>query len=119
MSTTKQRDPHKERFWRRVVQQWRKSGLSVCDFCRLRDLPKPSFYAWRRTLKQRDAETARFIPVRVVPQATTEPATDADGLNTGLELILGRGQRLRIGPAFDNDTLRRLLTLLEEGQPCS
>jgi transposase-like protein len=119
MSTTKQRDPHKERFWRRIVQQWRKSGLSVRDFCRQRDLPKPRFYAWRRTLQQRDAEAARFIPVRVVPQVMTQPVTDAGRLSTGLELILGSGQRLSVGPAFDDDTLRRLLTILEEGRPCS
>jgi transposase-like protein len=119
MSTTKQRDPRKERFWRRVVQQWRKSGLSVRQFCRLRDLPEASLYGWRRTLRQRDAEATPFLAVRVVPEAATVAATDADGLSTGLEVLLGSGRRLRVGPAFDASTLRRLLTVLEEGRPCS
>jgi len=118
MSTTKQRDPRKEQFWRRVVQQWRNSGLSVRQFCQLRDLSEASLYAWRRILQERDAEVRRapFIPVRIVPDADT----DHDGLSTGLELLLGGGRRLRVGPAFDDATLRRLLTVLEEeGRPCS
>jgi transposase len=121
MSTTKQRDPRKERFWRRVVQEWRKSGLSVRQFCRLRDLSEASLYAWRRTLRQRDAEAAPtpFLPVRIVAEATPAAVADADGLSTGLELLLGNGRRLRVGPGFDASTLRRLLTVLdEEGRPC-
>ena len=35
----------------------------------------------------------------------------------GVDIVLGRGRLLRIGPAFDAPTLRRLLALLEEGQP--
>jgi transposase-like protein len=122
MSTTKQRDPRKERFWRRVVQEWRKSGLSVRQFCQLRDLSEASLYAWRRTLQQRDAEAVPtpFVAVRIVPEAIVAAAADADPSSTGLELLLGCGRRLRVGPAFDASTLRRLLTVLdEEGRPCS
>jgi len=120
MSTTKQRDPRKERFWRRVVQQWRDSGLSVRQFCQLRELSEASFYAWRRTLQQRGAQAAPvpFLPVRIVPEPTSAAATD--GLSSDLELLLGNGRRLRVGPAFDASTLRRLLAVLdEEGRPCS
>lgn len=113
MSTTKQRDPGKERFWRGVLRQWLKSGLSIRQFCRQQQLSEARFYFWRRTLQQRDAETVPFVPVRVVAAAE-----DADRVGTGLELILAAGRRLRIGPAFDSATLQRLLTVLEEGRPC-
>jgi hypothetical protein len=33
-----------------------------------------------------------------------------------VELLLGGGRRLRIGPGFDGPTLTRLLALLEEGR---
>ena len=113
MSTGKPRDLSKERFWRTLLRQWRDSGLSVRAFCEQRSLAQPSFYAWRRTLAQRDAEV-QFVPVRLAPEpTTTTPGTAA------LELVLDGRRLLRIGPGFDAATLQRLLTLLEDGRPCS
>jgi transposase-like protein len=113
MPTRKQRQSGKEQFWRRMLREWRSSGLSVRAFCRLHGLAEPSFYSWRRVLAKRDGEQPTFVPVRVLGEATT-----ADPIPTsGLELVLDRGRVLRIGPAFDEVTLRRLLALLEESQP--
>ena len=113
MSPGKPRDPHKERFWRRMLRQWRRSGLSVRAFCEQHGLSQPSFYAWRRTLAQRQAHTVAFVPVEVRTDSLTPPSAAA----AGLELVLPGGRVLRIGPAFDAPTLRRLLALLQEGQP--
>jgi len=115
MSTTHQHRPSKEHFWRTMVRQWRSSGLSVRVFCEQRRLSEPSFYAWRRSLAERDAAATRFVPVEV----TSEPATQAspDGAPGALELILSAGWRLQIGPGFDAPTLRRLLAVLEESRP--
>jgi transposase-like protein len=116
MATGKLRDVGKERFWRRMIQQWRRSGLSGRAFCLTHGLSESSFYAWRRTLAQRDAEPVHFVPVTVVPQEKVGAGgASSDG---GLELVLDGGRVLRIGPAFDAATLRRVLALLdEEGQP--
>ncbi|HYV34631.1 MAG TPA: hypothetical protein VE988_02940 [Gemmataceae bacterium] len=81
-------------------------------------MSEASFYAWRRTLQRRLAEAAAFVPVRVVPPPAA-PAEDTDNATSGLELVLAAGRRLCIGPAFDAATLRRLLSILEEGRPCS
>jgi hypothetical protein len=113
MPTRKQRHSGKEQFWRRMLRQWRSSDLSVRAFCKLHGLTEPSFYSWRRALAQCDVQQPTFVPIRVVAEAT---ATDL-GPAGGLELILGRGRILRIGSAFDEPTLRRLLALLEESQP--
>lgn len=114
MSTNDQRRGSKEQFWRRVMRQWRGSGLSVRAFCEERGLSEPSFYGWRRTLAERDAAVVRFVPVQVAPEPTA--ATD-DGSAGAVELVLGAGRRLRVGPGFDGPTLTRLLALLEEGRP--
>jgi hypothetical protein len=116
MSTTKQRDPRKEQFWRRRVRQWHGSGLSIAEFCRQQKLAAASFYNWRRTLAQRDAEATEFVPVRVLAEPVPAPSASAAA---GLELVLDGGRRLRVGPAFDDATLRRLLAVLEEGRSCS
>jgi transposase-like protein len=95
-----------------MVRQWRSSGRSVREFCTEHEISEPNFYAWRRTIARRDAQT-RFVPVQVVP--AEKPTADAS--DHGLELLLDRGRVLRIGAGFDEPTLRRLLALLEEGQP--
>lgn len=114
MSTNKQRSSSKERFWRRMVRQCRSSGLSVRAFCEERRLSEPSFYAWRRTLAERDAAPVHFVPVQVTAEAPAAVMVDAAA---AVELVLGAGRRVRVGPGFDGPTLTRLLALLEEGRP--
>ena len=43
-------DVEKEQFWRLVLEEHQKSGLSVREFCRVESISEPSFYSWRRTL---------------------------------------------------------------------
>jgi transposase-like protein len=117
MSPINQQSSSKERFWRTMVEQWRGSGLSVRAFCARRSLSEPSFYAWRRTLQERDAAQLRFVPVKVVAQETASTADDTSAAANTLELVLCRGRRLRVRPGFDGPTLTRLLALLEEGRP--
>jgi transposase-like protein len=111
MSQGKPRDLRKEQFWRRILRQWQRSGLSVRAFCEQHDLSQPSFYAWRRTLADRDAHTVTFVPVAVLPEPLPQLSESA---TAGLELLLAGGRVLRIGTAFDEPTLRRLLAVLEE-----
>src|SRR5271165_7026430 len=100
MAPGRTRDEQKERQWRRWIEQWQTSGLSVSDF-----------YAWRRTLHQRAADTPAFVAVQVVADTTPAPAT-------ALEVVLGDGRIVRVAPGFDAATLRRLLALLQEGGAC-
>jgi hypothetical protein len=116
MFTTRPRDPNKERLWRRRLRHWRDSGLGIAEFCRQQALPVASFYGWRRILAQRDLEATQFVPVRVLGPTMTGATHSAA---TGLELVLPGGRRLRVGPDFDDATLRRLLSVLEEDRSCS
>ena len=113
MSTNTFRSSGKEQYWRRMMRLWRSSGLSVRAFCEEQGFSQPSFYAWRRTLAERDAAVAPFVPVRIA----TEPpeSSKSDGLASAVELVLNDGRRLRVVPGFDGPTLKRLLALLEDG----
>jgi transposase-like protein len=117
----RERDVGKEQFWRDVVRQWRQSGSSIAAFCAAHGLPVSSFYAWRRTIAQRDeratgqaksaassGELPAFVPVRVTPAAAA-PA---------LEVVIGPGRVIRVLPGFDAATLRHLLAVLEEAASC-
>ena len=65
----KRRSGEREAYWREQVQQQAASGVSVRQFCEERGLRESSFYAWRRTLRQRDqaASGPAFVPVMIAP----------------------------------------------------
>jgi len=110
MSHGRPRDSRKEQQWRRWIGQWQQSGLSVRVFCARYDLAEPSFYAWRRQIRQRDAAAGTFVPVQVVP--------DDQQLPSPFEVVLAGGRTLRVPPGFDATALRQLLAVLEEAPPC-
>jgi hypothetical protein len=106
MAPGRARDEGKERQWRRRINQWRASGLSVWAFCAQRGLSSASFYHWRRVLARRAAEGPAFVPVQVV--ADVVPAHAG-----ALEVVLVDGRAVRVAPGFDAATSRRLLAVLE------
>ena len=64
-----QRDAEKERRWREVLSRQASSGLSVREFCKRERLTESQFYAWRRTIAERDGESSpSFVPVVVNDQ---------------------------------------------------
>jgi transposase len=111
MTQGKPRDARKEQQWRRWIEDWRASGLSVRAFCARQGLALPSFYGWRRELQRRDAAQPVFVPVRVVGENVTAPGRS-------IEVVLGSGRTVRVGPGFDAATLQQVVAVLEEGPPC-
>jgi hypothetical protein len=110
MAPGRARDERKGRQWRRWIDQWRVSGLSVRAFCAQHGLAQASFYAWRRVLERRAAEQPAFAPVQVVADAVPTQTS-------ALEVVLADGRAVRVAPGFDAATLRQLLAVLE-GRPC-
>jgi hypothetical protein len=114
----KQRDPRLEAFWRNVLAKFRDSGLSVRAFCREQKLTEPAFYAWRRVIRERDAQPAggrgkpKRRPVRpsFVPLAVCDTRSGGEG-NIIVEL---RGERmLRLPLAISAERLAELVGALE------
>jgi hypothetical protein len=82
MARRRERDLAKEAGWREVFARFAASGLAVREFCRREQLVEPTFYAWRRTIAERDrgpsahaAEAigaqpaAAFVPIVVAESA--------------------------------------------------
>ncbi len=110
MAPGRARDERKERQWRRWIDRWRASGLSVRAFCARHRLSSASFYHWRRVLQRRATEEPTFVPVQVVADAMPVQASPQ-------EVVLADGRAVRVAPGFDAATLRQLLAVLE-GWPC-
>ena len=119
-------DGDREAFWRKAGRRWRKSGLSVAEFCGGEEFSEGTFYRWRRRFeKRKKTKTAtrrpRFLAVDVIDErhanSRGDLPIDQNG-GSGLELLLSNGMSLRIPQGFDETTLKRTLRALS-GEPSS
>jgi hypothetical protein len=123
----------REMYWSALIADFRRSGLTHVQFCRLRRVPIHSFRKWlyrlrpglpapsrakattsQASLPHRSAPPA-FLPVHIRPEQPF--ATDARQRAISpapLELVLAHDRRLRIPVGFDPATLRQLLAVLEQ-----
>jgi hypothetical protein len=111
--------------WNAILNDFRRSGLTHAEFCRVREIPLHTF---RKHLYQSGTPKSgsapgkgrpfananhHFLPVTLLPDPTpTIPASQPH-----LELVLSNGRRIAITPGFDDQTLRRLLAVVED-HPC-
>ncbi len=120
------RDPAKERFWRKAVRGWRRSGLSVRAYCAGNQLSEQNFYAWRREIARRDQEKFRggasdhhreSRPRRaqpVSPENLFMPVQVMSEQSYGrIEIVLSSSRVVRVEPGFDRFTLREVVMTLE------
>jgi hypothetical protein len=85
-------------------------------------LRKSQFYWWQQELKKRqEAKALRAHrgndPASVPGQATFGLVSEDGGElgSAGIEFLLRDGRRLRIGKGVDEETLRTVVGVLEEG----
>ena len=120
MSREKRRDVEKEKYWRGVIREGARSGLSIREFCRRKKIKESQFYAWRRELKYRDEQNRK--PKRGSGKSPSERGatfalvTDgSEGLESaGSEMVLKDERRVRIGKGVDRETLANVLNVLEQ-----
>ena len=108
----------REAYWRRQVAAWGRSGESVRGYCRAHGLTESGFHFWKGELKRRDAGASSgksapvpshelgtgFAEVRVAPSAAHEAL---------IEIACAGTRRVRVYPGFDEETLARVLGVLE------
>ena len=95
---------NREGYWRERVAAHERSGLSVKQFCKQQEITEQTFYVWRKRL--RNQAPMRFA---LVEAGVARPQVPAE---SGLELVLTTGERLRIGAGVDPTTLRKVLEAL-------
>ncbi len=100
---TKPANPKADEWAERIAAQQR-SGMSVKGFCKEQGLTEYSFYAWRKRLQE--SGPVRFALVE--RSARRQERT----VEAALELVMGAGERLRIGTGVDAATLRTVLDAL-------
>jgi hypothetical protein len=97
----------REVYWRRVLQQWKESGLRACEFQRQNNLNKQAFIYWKLKLIGTDARIT-LVPVRI---GSTARGMAFAG---GIRLRVGELFTVEVMPGFDTQTLRQLLGVVRE-----
>lgn len=104
-------DTGREAAWRQLLAKHGQSGLSVRAFCRREKLSEPSFYAWRRTIAERNETSRRSskrLPAFVPVVATSEPRREGS-----IVIELSGGRALRLPEAIAAERLAELVATLE------
>jgi len=117
-----QRDPKRERFWRKVLARRVRSGMTVKEFCAQEGLVSTTYQHWRREIARRDAQrpTALFNRRRRSMAPAFVPVKLAEsGIGTmyPAEILLPKGVTLRLAASIDQATLSTLLAALCESLP--
>ena len=120
------RRSEKEQFWRLVLEEYSQSGLPARDFCRRESISEPSFYGWRRKIRERDAEGQvgrELVPVNVIePGKSTRLSPVESRLVSSLEIVTASGLTVRVDESCPVDLIRRALVAMRladrEGVSC-
>lgn len=107
--------------WREHVVAQAGSGLSAASYCREYGLRRRSFYRWRAVFRVEEAACTASGPGDGLAGASVPPVfaelrlAAGAGLAaaSGVEVVLPGERRLRLGPGFNEDTLRRAVSVLE------
>ncbi len=104
------RDPAAtRRQWVERLDRFRRSGLTVTQFCDAEGVSAPSFYVWKRTLAADTPAvppTPTVVPIRVTPSPVTP--------TTAIELSLPGGVVVRFPADIRPDVLVAVLRGVEE-----
>lgn len=91
-------------FWRSLLADYEQSGLTVKEWCRRNQQCSTSFYRWRRYLQALDhGAPAGFVRVE---------GGESLGKSSDFPVLLPNGLTIQVPPSFDEDVLRRLLSVL-------
>jgi len=130
------RTSDKAAYWAEIIRRYRQSGLTQARFCRENDVSFHSLRWWLHQPRAKRAmealgdathhkarsepqsparpEVARFLPVRVVEApADWDPERPLEVSPPPIQVLLGGGRRIAVGPGFDPDVLRRVVDALE------
>ena len=99
-----------------VVEETMQPGVRVSEVARRHGLAPSVVFTWRRLAREgrlSDAGAA-FMPVEITPLPVQAPLAASPLRRTGLiEIVLGRGRRIRVDREVDAEALRRVLQVME------
>jgi putative transposase len=104
--------------WREILKRQAGSGLSIREFCATEGVSQPSFYAWRRRLRERKDNGSHPRAARRAKDAPDQERMfvplELLGAAQSLEIIHPHGYRVQIGGEVNPVSLRQVIQVLDE-----
>jgi transposase len=100
----------------RVVEETMQPGVTVTEVARRHGLAPSVVFTWRRLAREGRLGDAgpSFMPVEITPVPAQAPSAASPPRRIGLiEIVLGRGRRIRVDRDVDAEALRRVLQVME------
>ncbi|QRM32265.1 transposase [Microvirga sp. VF16] len=100
----------------RIVEETMQPGVTVTEVARRHGLAPSVVFTWRRLAREgRLGDVSPvFMPVEIAPvPAQTPPAASPPRRPGLIEIVLGRGRRIRVDRDVDAEALRRVLQVVE------
>ena len=113
----RKKSTEREARWREILERQATSGQSVRRFCASEGISEPSFYSWRKRLRERHdgrsparqsksseevlGDATSFIPLKLVDDAAT------------LEIVHPRGYRIQVTGDVNPVVLRHVIEALD------
>jgi hypothetical protein len=97
----------RRKFWENHLRDWEASGLSQAGYCRKHGLSHKSFVYWKK----------RLMPAGVAVSLVEVPRFQSTSIvvpSRPLRLMFGNRYGIEIERGFDEQTLNRLLRVLED-----
>jgi DNA-binding CsgD family transcriptional regulator len=109
--------------WKNHVERWLASGLTTQEFADREGLSRKKLTRWKRIFSRMDAEKEKFSNqshqvspaisfIALHPHSVTEERKSS----TCFEVVLGASKMVRVPADFDNESLARLLDVLDGGK---
>ena len=113
------RNQRREDHWRGIVTRQPASGLTIRAWCEQQGVTEASFYAWRRTLAARGVN-GKAPALEPPAQLVALDVGGSEQLSIGAAplQLAAADVRIEVRPGFDDDTLRRVLSVLREAAAC-
>ena len=99
-----------------IVEETMQPGVTVTEVARRHGLAPSVVFTWRRLAREGrmgDVGPA-FMPVEITPVPAQASSVASPSRRIGLiEIVLGRGRRIRVDREVDAEALRRVLQVME------
>ncbi len=94
--------------WKKLINEWRASGLSQKQFCQECSLALSTFCYWKSKFNNPEPTSPRFYPLTI-------PSSPSEQSDAGLILCIGSKKfQIQIQKEFSQTTLTKLISTLEQ-----